>query len=100
MELALVHQAGNKFGVPNHDSKVCACCDAHVNVKEVGCCDDFVTQGCDPGIAVLFHFMRTVIIFLILFFILGSSYNLYTNYRANQCGDPKYESLKRCVPSL
>ena len=101
MELALAHQAGNKFGVPVHQSrKVCACCDAHVYVREVGCCDSFGSVGCDPGITVLFHFMKTVVIFLILFFIVGSAYNLYTNYRGNQCGNPKYERLARCMPVL
>lgn len=97
--MALIHQAANKFGVPVHTNrKICACCDAHVYVKSIGCCDDFTKIPCDPGITVLFNFIRTVIIFLIFLFLSGSLYNLYTNITGNQCGNPNIPPLVRCVP--
>lgn len=101
LELGLIHQAANKFGVPDHNyHKVCACCDSHVHVKEINCCADLTTIACDPGITVLFNFIRMVFIFLVLFFVLGSAYNMYTNYAGGQCGNPSIPPLAKCDPEI
>lgn len=99
LELALIHQGANKFGTPVHSyRKVCTCCDSHVYVKSINCCGSFTSVACDPGITVLFNFLKTIIIFLVLLFLVGSSYNLYTNIYGGQCGNPNIAPLVRCVP--
>jgi hypothetical protein len=77
---------------------VCACCDSHIYVKEINCCADLTQIACDPGITVLFNFIRMVAVFLIFLFIFGSAYNLYTNFAGGQCGDPSIPPLAHCMP--
>ena len=99
LELGLVHQAANKFGITDHTyRKVCACCDHHVHVVEVGCCTDLRNVGIDPGITVMFNFIKMVVVYLLMLFFIGSAYNLYTNFMGHQCGDPNISALSHCVP--
>ena len=79
---------------------MCACCDSHVYVKEINCCADLTSIPCDPGVTILFNFIRMTVFFLAVFFLIGSSYNLYTNAVGGQCGNPAVPALVKCHPDI
>lgn len=97
MEMANVHYKSNMFGVRRgHENRVCPCCLERIKDTQFDfCATDVESSFLSSDIVLFFAFVRMLIYYFILRFIISDAYNLYTNYIGSDCSRTQY-----CRPSI
>ena len=86
IELALAHQAANKFGAVKRDFfETCACCDVKIGNVELPFNSHLENENCPSGIVLTFSLIRMTIFFMLLHFSVTGLYNVYSNLKGHEC---------------
>jgi hypothetical protein len=86
IELALVHQAANKFGITKiHQDETCACCDERIGIEELPARVTLEKVNCPTGFVLTFSFIRMTMFYMLLHAGIAGVYNIYSNLQGQQC---------------